>query len=411
MRILALVAEPPWPAVNGYRIRCWELLRRLAVRHAVRLLVLDRSGRDAPPSDGGDWRAVFESVRLVRGARTSPLSLFRSLAASAPHHALLHDGTALRAALAEESRGCDALYVHYLYFARALRSLGPDRPPCVLDQHNLDHETWASHAARARGPLRWWLLRQERLVRADERELLGSFDAILPVSEADARATRELAGPRPAIVVAPNGADCTTWRPSAGSAGGSTLIFSGTSARRNIDGLAWFLRDAWPLVRAELPSAQLVVAGSLDPRRLPRGLRGEAGVTFTGAEPDLRSRFSSADLAIVPVRAGGGTKLKTFEALACGLPVVASSEASRGLCCGEGEGVLVAPDAVTYAAAVVRLLRDPEQRRRLGARGRDHAERVHDWSRVADIVDGALGLAVEAGHRVRREGTEPGVSA
>ena len=159
-----MLGEAPWPPESGYRIRCWEILRRLARRHEVHLLARG-SGRVA----GAAWAATFASVRLVPARRAGVVSLAQSLVSNVPHHARLFDGPALRAALREQAENCDVIYAHYLYFARALDALGPSRPPVVLDQHNLDHETWDSHAAVARWPQRWWLRRQAELIRRDER--------------------------------------------------------------------------------------------------------------------------------------------------------------------------------------------------------------------------------------------------
>ena len=250
----------------------------------------------------------------------------------------------------------------------------------------MDRDTWESHASAARGPLRWWLARQAELVRRDERAFLPQFEAIFPVSGHDAARTREIAGPRVRVEVAPNGADVARITPVDRHREGRTILFTGTRARRNVDGLAWFLRECWPAIRAAAPQARLLVAGRIGPEDLPRDVRGEIGVTFTGQRDDLTFAFEAADLAIVPVRLGGGTKLKTFEALASGVPVVALSASATGSCCGESDGVLAASEPAAYAAAVSHLLRDDSYRLRLGEAGRRHAEQAHDWCRVAERI-------------------------
>lgn len=398
MRLLALVGEPPWPAHSGYRIRCWELLSRLAERFPTRLICLDE--RSDPPGDSGSpdrpgWESRFDAVRRVRRRRTGPLSLARSLVSSEPHHAWLHDGDELRRVLAEEAARCDVVVSHYLYFARALASLAPatsvKRPLLVLDQHNLDRDTWESHAGAAKGPLRWWLAAQAARVRRDEATYLPLFDAIFSVSERDAQRTREIAGETVRVEVAPNAADCARLHPVPREREGRTVLFTGTRARRNVDGLAWFIRHCWPLVCQQVPDARLLVAGRIDANDLPGRLGHEAGITFTGAQEDLRNAFADADVAIVPIRLGGGTKLKVFEALASGVPVVALSASTSGCCCGERDGLLVHDEPLAYAMAVSRLLRDGSRRLRLGEAARLHAEQAHDWVHVAtragDVID------------------------
>lgn len=391
MRILALAGEPLRPPHSGYRLRCWEILSRLAARFETRLVYLDAGSdpRDAEAEQARD--APWSAVRRVRRPRASAWSLARSLASETPHHAALHDLPELREVIREQARGCDVVVAHYLYFARPLAALGAAaRPLLALDQHNLDRDTWESHARAARGPLRWWLERQARLVRADERRYLPLFDGIFSVSEEDARRTREIAGDAARVVVAPNGADCERLRPVARDREGTTLLFTGTRARRNVEGLAWFLREVWPRVRAGLPRARLLVAGRIGPRDLPRSLRRETAVTFTGEAEDLTKAFQAADVGIVPVRLGGGTKLKVFEALASGVPVVALSASATGSCCGESDGVLVEGEPDAQAAVIIRLLSERDWRLRLGECGRRHAQREHDWSLVAERVGDVL---------------------
>ena len=382
MRLLALVSEAPWPPHSGYRIRAWEILTRLAERFETRLICLDRGDVRRDRS----WESRFARVRHVSGGRVGPVLMARSLFTGAPHHALAHDGAELRRAIAEEAEGCDAVVAHYLYFARALSALGPSRPRLILDQHNLDRDTWESHAQAASGLARWWLMRQAELVRRDERRYLPMFDVIFSVSEPDAARTRAIAGPDVRVEVAGNGADCERLQPALVDREGTTVLFTGTRARRNVDGLSWFIRECWPRVRAAIPRATLLVAGDMSPNDLPDGLGHETGVTFTGALDDLAPALSAADVAIVPIRLGGGTKLKTFEALASGVPVVALSASATGSCCGEANGVLAEGDSPAYAAAVIRLLRDAPLRLRLGVAGRRHAERAHDWCRIAARV-------------------------
>lgn len=383
MRILAVVSEPPWPPSSGYRIRCWELLSRLAARHEVHLVGFDRSGP-------GEWAKRFASVSLVPRRAASARSIVASLASCVPHHAALHDTPALRRALAQRAGSCDVALAHYLYFARPV--LETVRLPVVLDQHNMDHETWESHAEAAAAPLSWWLRRQARLVRADERWALPRFARVACVSERDARACASL-GARAEVVA--NGADCSRVTPRTHEGKGTRVLFCGTSARRNVEGLSWFVRQAWPSVRARVKDAELRVAGTLGPKDLPRDVARAVGVSFSGPLDDMRPELSRADVAIVPVRLGGGTKLKAFEAMSAGLPVVAWPAATDD-CCGERHGVACRGDATSYAEAVASWLLDGPLRQRLGAAAREHAEKSHDWPWLAEREERILRAAVHS---------------
>lgn len=395
LRVVAVTACPPHPPRSGYQIRCWQLLRRLAARHDVSLLALQRD--DAP--GGAEWERAFVRVRRLPGGRTTPLSLARSLVSATPHHVAIHATAPLRSALAEEAEGADAVVCHYLYFAPCL----PPRPSSggpafVLDQHNLDREVWDTWAASAPWPWqRAWLARQARLVRAFEERRLRDFDAVIAVSERDARATRDiLRDAATRVVVAENGVDLARFGPAPSDAARApTVAFPGTDARRNVEGIAWFLRACWPAVRARVPDARLVIAGRFAPRALPDDLRAAPGLVFTGEVDDMGSVLREADVAIVPVRRGGGTKIKALEAMAAGLPVVLAHESAAGLDVTTGENALVSADPAAYVADVATLLLQPSRRRAIGLAARRFVEERHGWDSIALVAEEALARAVE----------------
>jgi glycosyltransferase involved in cell wall biosynthesis len=211
-------------------------------------------------------------------------------------------------------------------------------------------------------------------------------DAVIAVSERDAKslmARYQIAKACPIMT----GVDLDYFSPmprQPQSSWDEIVVFTGVmDSPANIDGVAYFLRDIWPSVLRRRPSARLVVVGRNPPESLVSLAKAEDRVRFTGFVQDIRPEMAAADLAVIPLRVGGGTRIKAFEAMAMGLPVVSTSIGVEGLGLEVGTNFLVADTADTFSDAVVTLLEDKLLRQRLASAGRSLLERRFTWDLVA----------------------------
>jgi glycosyltransferase involved in cell wall biosynthesis len=173
------------------------------------------------------------------------------------------------------------------------------------------------------------------------------------------------------------------------------LVFVGSMDwHPNEDAVLHFLATTLPRIRRARPDVSMVVVGR-NPRPALRAAAGAAGVTVTGTVDDVRPWLADADVCVVPLRVGGGTRLKIFEALAMGLPVVSTAIGAEGLPLVSGRHFLEADASDAFAAAVVALLRDPGRARALGAAGRRLVTEQHSWGAVARDFDAICREAVE----------------
>jgi glycosyltransferase involved in cell wall biosynthesis len=238
-------------------------------------------------------------------------------------------------------------------------------------------------------------LAQWRKLKRYEALVMRQCDAVLAVAEAD-RATLLGLAPEATIGVVPNGVD-TAYFSSAAMASdrvgalafsAPTLVFSGTlDFRPNVDAVTWFVREVLPRVRAREPDARLLVVGKR-PAPALRRLADEGALLLTGEVSDVRPYLTGAAVYVVPMRIGGGVRLKLLEALALELPVVSTSMGAEGLAgLRAGEHCLMADDATDFAEATLRLLGDPALGRRLGAAGRVLACQRYDWSVIVPQLE------------------------
>ena len=407
-RILVLTPQRPHRARQGAAIRNWNLMAQLARRHDLDLLTFlgpDEPGEESATGRGGPGEPWQREV-TVRAPRRS----WRRRAG-----VLLLSGRADMAdrlwspAFARHFRemvrtgGYDIVQAEGIELARYLLLLaglpGEQRPLLVFDDHNAEYVLQRRAAAAdlrrvGRWPaglyslIQWWRL------RALERRTLRACDLTVCVSEADAEAVQALARERP-IVVAPNGADTDYYAPEAAPARPPRfdLVFSGTFAYRpNIDAARWFTDAVWPRLRARRRELRLALVGR-DPTPEVTRLVHREGVAVTGSVADDRPYFAGATVYILPMRYGGGVRLKLLNALAMGCAVVTTSAGGEGVPLRDGEHLLVADGEEPFAAAIERLLDDPDLRARLGAAGRAFVREHYDWAGIVARLEAAYDAA------------------
>jgi glycosyltransferase involved in cell wall biosynthesis len=219
-----------------------------------------------------------------------------------------------------------------------------------------------------------------------ELSALRRCDLVVTHSPADAAALRRWL-PRLPVEYVPSGVNLREWPICFDPAAADEVLFVGNYLHPpNLEGALWLAREVWPLVLRARPTARLTLAGRAPPPGL-QALAG-AGIRVPGILPDLRPLYARASLVAAPIFWGSGVRIKLLEALACGVPVVATALAAEGIDLRDGESALLAERPAAFAAAIVRLLDDAGLRTQIGAAGRAVAERDYDWDRIGERLAG-----------------------
>jgi glycosyltransferase involved in cell wall biosynthesis len=390
MRLLWLTPEAPEPGGAGGAIRSYEQVRGLAER-GVEITVV------APAYPGQARRAgplatAGVDVALVPRPARQPVEALRALArrpalaASALRDPWLGWQAAVfwqalapvvRARLA--SRAYDAAVIEH-DFAVAWAERLPAELPAGLVFHNA---TWAYHRDRGHR------LEAARF-RAHVRHHARRCSRAWAVSAGDAAEVGALVPGLPVDVV-PNGVDAARLGrlPPAGGDDGRVLFTGTLSYAPNADGILWFARECWPRIRAARPDTSLAVVGREPPPAVARLAR-EPGIEVTGWVESLEPQLAAAQVAVAPLRSGGGTKLKVLEALGAGRPLVATPVAAAGIDVADGEHLLVRDDPAAFADAVLALLGDPARRTALAVAGRERVAARYDWPVLAGAMHESL---------------------
>ena len=279
----------------------------------------------------------------------------------------------------------------------------PRRLPCasVLFTHNVEAEIWRRHYERQTDPVRRFLFKQQwrRMLRF-EAETVSRFDLVLAVSETDRDTLQRLYGEElqaPVFTVA-TGVDTRFFAPRAGAeVAPRHLVFTGSMDWiPNEDAMKHFCADILPRIRGEEPGVTLSIVGRAPTPAVQR-LAELAGIEVTGRVDDVRDHIGRAAVYVVPIRIGGGTRLKIFEAMGMGKAVVSTTVGAEGLPVTHGKDVWIADGPERSPRAVVTLLRDPAQRVQLERAARELVVTRYDWSAVAGQLEDALETA--AGRR------------
>ena len=400
VHILWLKTELLHPLDKGGRIRSYQMLRHLVQEHRITYLTLD-DGRCA--SDAVERAAEYctDLVRIPlrtaeKGSPRFYWELARNLMSPLPYAVAKYRSAAMEREIvrcAEES--IDVVVCDFLFPAVNVPVQLP--VPAVLFQHNVEATIWQRYAAVASHALkRAYLHRQWLRMRAFERTQCRRFEHIVAVSPEDAASFAEAYGAH-SVSHVPTGVDTDYFRPS-GSASSDphALLFTGSMDwLPNEDAVTYFADAILPAIESEIPGVSLSIVGR-NPLSSVRGLMDRhRNVRVTGTVPDVRPYLDAARVFVVPLRIGGGTRLKIFEAMAMEKAIVTTSIGAEGLPVRHGEHLLIADTPSAFADAVTRLLRDPAYAAGLGARAAELVRSRFGWQHAAQQFAEACSSAVD----------------
>ena len=385
MNILVIAPFLPWPLAHGGRIRLYHLVRELSRQHRVTLVALtEEQAADTTPLE------VFCRVVTVRHHPRFFPAFWRFLAGPRPYNVERFVSPLLTATIRRllEADRFDLVHLETTHIWGAAAACGD--LPRVLGTQNVEATILAQLAKACRNPLKRFLYRLEGAkMRRFETEAWRSCRLCLAVSDAE-RAEMIAAGAAPdRVVTIPNGVDLERFSPAPRPMGKLLLFLGGLDYHPNRDAADWLLTEVWPRVRGAEPAAQLLLAGRGTETLAAAGL--PEGVACLGDPADVPACFARADMLLVPLRIGAGTRLKVLEAMAAGLPVVATARGCEGIAARPDEHLLVADAPADFAAACLRLLAKPGLAESLAVNARKLVESLYSWQLQGERLAGVYG--------------------
>jgi glycosyltransferase involved in cell wall biosynthesis len=264
--------------------------------------------------------------------------------------------------------------------------------PRLIVAHNVESEIWRRRADHDGGLIgSWFFGLQARRMKAFERQVSSAGAHVVTVSQLDAETFRSYGAHN--VTIVPNGVDLAYFRPMPQVPQTDSLVFIGSlDWYANEDAVKNFAMRALPVIRNRNPKVTLRVIGRRPSPQLAACLRGLQGVELIGEVSDVRPYLASARAVVVPLRIGGGTRIKILEALAMGKPVISTSIGAEGLDIKEQRDFLIANNTEEFAARIDELFARPEEQMRLGLNGRSVVEKLYGWDAAAEKLEHAWNI-------------------
>jgi glycosyltransferase involved in cell wall biosynthesis len=407
MRILWLCPFLPYPPNTGSKIREYNLISSLSQKHKITLFSLIQSPEELKHI--GELRSYCSSVTavlpnsqtpgVIDGRRRAQDALW-GIVDKRPHRFYGSPSDNVKSQLKEvlEHDQFEAMLVDTLFMSNYLWDiLLRNNMTTVLMQHNVETLIQKQQFEAARSvskKLRKWLY--YRSFVGFERRACRLYDYVVVVSELERNhllaMAPEIGSER--VVVVPNGVDAALCSLPVPRVEPNSLIYPGAlTYDANLDAMAYFLKESWPIIQKQRPQARLHITGRTDDVDLSQ-LPLTDQVILTGYLDDVRSAIAQSWVCVVPLRLGGGTRLKILESLALGTPVVASSKGAEGLDAVPGRDLLIADTPAEFADHVLHLLNDPDLRQQLSENGRRLVLTRYNWATIGQDVDSFLECVV-----------------
>ena len=389
----------PIPANNGAKRRILASASCFSQRHEVTLVSLQAQepGRQLIEENNHLWKDYVVDFPLQSRSRVALKSCLSRCSYGQVKY--WNDEYKTLVVTLLNANHYDALWLHTLnmapyiqqYFTTNGEQPKRSRPFIILDQQNVD-ELYFKSFVRCKTNLIWRIFATMEMVKARRVQKLWfpRFDMILCVAPEDLHATARYINSRTNLCLAPNAVDIDYFYPKAVSGSWSTspmLVFGGSlDVAMNQDAVSWFVSDVLPTIEQQIEDVHFMIVGK-DPPPEIRDLAKQQGIIVTGTVPDVRDYYQQADVFVVPLRTGGGTKVKTLEAMAMGLPVVSTSVGAQGLEVESGRHLIIADNARDFSTSVIELVKECQKAKSIGVEARRFVEQRYSWAIVMDLVD------------------------
>ena len=401
MKVLHVLPYVPVPLIYGGAIRCYHILRALALQHEVTVVAFGSK------QDGERLLQHFHP--LLKEVRTVDLPWINRYRRLTQLYALWSTQSffSLSTSSQEMQETIDDLVAEtefdVVQFEFPIMAKYEIRCNAIriLDQHNVEYDNFRRMWMNSNSSLRQLHYFSEySKIRREEIDVCRNQDIIFVTSERDRELLERDVRTTPKFIV-PNGVDISYFTPSSVEPEPHSIVFTGRmNYVPNHDGMVFFLDEIFPLILREIPDAKLYIVGDQPPRRLSR--RVAQNVTVTGFVHDVRDYIRRAAVYVVPLRAGGGTRLKVLEAMAMKKPIVSTRIGCEGIDVTHGDSLLMADDPDEFAAHVIALMRDEALRRTLSENGYALAQCKYDWCTITS----SIGSIYESLHHTSSEKVE-----
>ena len=397
MRILLVSTKVPYPPTDGGRIAIYEPLRQLAKRgHEVSLLALSA---DPINVEVGDALRQYCHLEVIEhDTRNHLVPAICNMASPLPYTISKYLSQEMRGRikLLLGARKYDLVHLENLHTAAYHSTVADEfHLPVLLRQQNVESTLAHRYSQTQTGLRKWYGCLQAAKLKRYEAAMCSKMDLCMAITPEDAEQMHQL-NPLIKTEVVPAGVDTMDFAPQMGVENPKMVVLLGAMDwPPNVDAALWFSSAVLPIIRDRFGDIQFYIVGKNAPGKI-QALTRQPGITVTGFVNDVRSYLGQAAVFVVPLRSGGGMRLKILQAMAMGKATVSTSIGAEGIHAQEGRDLLLADSAESFADSVIRLLKTPDLRAEIGRNARELVCSRYTWEHSADLLEQAYSRALHA---------------
>ncbi|QGY39173.1 glycosyltransferase [Pseudodesulfovibrio cashew] len=389
MNVLVIDEDFPHPTNTGKRLRTYNLLSRLQASHTIHY-VFHGNQVELPGCPNIRCHPIDKAFTPKRGLRFYA-ELLGNLVSSKPYIVSRHYSEPMMGKVNDilHENEIDLIHCEWTPYTENIRSL-LGVYPTILSTHNVESQIWGRYFENEGNLLKKaYIYLQWKKMAAYEKDVAGRYDHVVCVSDNDAEFFSRHA-PAGRVSVVPNGVDEVYFSPRGGKQKQGNLVFTGSMDwRPNQDAVSYFVEEIFPLIRERNPEAQFYVVGRYPPEGLKAQWEQTEGVTVTGIVDDVRGYIEDAAVYIVPLRIGGGSRLKILEALSMEKVVVSTRVGAEGLALEDHIHLLLRDDPALFASCVTDILASGKEYAGIAREGRQQVLETYTWDSISTVLDAA----------------------
>ena len=397
MNILFLSQIVPYPPHGGVLQRGYNLIREIAGKNKVHLLAFvhpdvlkTRQEIQTARQELEKYCAKVEFFDLwVKKSSIKKYSaLLLALFSQLPFFVHAHRSNSFKQRVFELTKDTNFDLIHFDTISLSRFIPGNERIPRVVTHHNIESRLMERRVSFENNPLaRRYLSLQAKRLRQYEAKETGKYDMNIVMSRIDGEELKKI---NPAVNIAevPNGVDTAYFQPGKENGTPSLIYTGGMNMFANKDAVLYFLKDIWPLIKSRVPDIKFYAVGQDPPQELFRLADDDRTIIVTGYVDDIRPLVTAASVYVVPLRVGGGTRLKVLDAMAMGKAIVSTSIGCEGIQVSNEKNIVISDSPADFAEETVYLLKNPDKRKSLGNSARNLVESTYSWKKIGLHLQG-----------------------
>lgn len=397
LRILWLKSGPLHPLDTGGKIRTYNMMRELKKKHDITFLALCLPGANETTKTAAEEFSHHQIWIPWKEARKRSAGFFFELGGNflfsqEPYviQKYLSWGMADKIRELDSSNQFDLIICDFLTPAINLfaRNHVP-KTPTLLFQHNVESLIWKRLFENATGILkRVYLKGQWKRMEMFERKTCKLCNVVIGVSEDDCHILKTQFGLNNVLGSVPTGVDCFFFQPSAKAVKPHSLVFLGSMDwMPNVDAVLYFAGNIFPAIKERFTDATFTIVGRNPTQQVKDLERSHNGISVTGTVADVRPHLSEAEIMVLPLRVGGGTRIKIFEGMAMNVPIVSTTIGAEGLPVADRQNILLADSSEDFVRSIFELFEKIDLRKQIGTSGRALVERHFGWESVTNVFE------------------------